>query len=149
MDEATLAGLRAAIERYDPVPGRVREAALAAFGWRDIDAELAELAYDSALDERALAGVRGATGPRLVTFSGAGLTVDVEVSEDGRRRRLVGQLVPPFPGGVHVHHAGETASTVADELGRFLLDGITAGPVRITCEGAPGARQVDTEWITL
>lgn len=148
MDEPTVASLRSAVERFDPVPQRIREAGYAAFAWRTVEADLAALAYDSSTDERALVGVRGDSGPRLVTFTGEDLTVEVEVSSDGRQRRLVGQLVPPAAQSVQVHHAGDTASTVSDELGRFLLEGIVAGPVRITC-AREGHRRVDTEWIML
>lgn len=148
-DEATLASLREAVERFDPVPASVREAAVAAFAWRTVDAELAGLVYDSALDERALEGVRGDGGPRLVTFEGAGLTVEVEVAAQGRLRRLVGQLVPPASAVVHVHHASRVSSAEADELGRFVVDEVLAGPVRISCRPVPAGPRVDTDWVTL
>ena len=47
-DDALLAALRRIPRHADPVPGPVLEAARGSFTWRTIDAELAELAYDSA-----------------------------------------------------------------------------------------------------
>ena len=44
-------------DQLDPIPERLTIAARQAFGWRLIDAQLAELLFDSASDE--LVGVRG------------------------------------------------------------------------------------------
>ena len=49
-DDELLAELRAAIAEADLVTDRQREAARAAFTWRTVDAELAELLHDSALE---------------------------------------------------------------------------------------------------
>ena len=50
-----------------PFPS-VLAAARGSFTWRTIDAELAELAYDSALDTERLTAVRSADTARLLTF---------------------------------------------------------------------------------
>ena len=92
-DEALLQELRAAARRFDPPPDSVLEAARASLTWRTIDAELAALEFDSAVDLAATA-VRGGEGPRLLTFAAPGLNIEVEVSPIGPRRQLVGQLVP-------------------------------------------------------
>ncbi|MGH2771271.1 MAG: hypothetical protein ACRDJF_12240, partial [Actinomycetota bacterium] len=76
----------------DPVPASVVSAARAVLTWRRIDAELAELAYDSVMDEAGLVTVRGAETPRLLTFQTSGITVDLEVTSNDDERRLVGQL---------------------------------------------------------
>ena len=65
-DDRLLAELAAALDAADPVPARVLDAAKESFTWRTIDAELAELVFDSA--EQQLAGVRGIDGTRQVTF---------------------------------------------------------------------------------
>jgi hypothetical protein len=49
-DEALLARLQKVFDLVDPVPPSVVEAARAAYSWRRIDAELAELLGDSATD---------------------------------------------------------------------------------------------------
>ena len=43
-----------------------------AFGWRNIDAELAELVFDSLLNTDEASLVRGSPGQRLVSFPSAG-----------------------------------------------------------------------------
>ncbi len=58
-DEELLADLRAA-GRLDPVPTEAVAAVRAAFIRRTIDAELAELTYDSDMDDERLAAVRDA-----------------------------------------------------------------------------------------
>lgn len=150
-DAELLDELRAVLGRADPVPPEVVEAARAAFGWRRLDAELAELLHDSSLDEERLAGVRGGVGrsdPRLLTFEAGPLTVEVEVAAVGARRRLVGQLVPAQPAVVEVRHAGGTVAARADELGRFAAGGIEPGPVSLRCRPAAGAA-VETTWVNV
>jgi hypothetical protein len=58
--ELLLVELRGLINRLDQVPENVDEAARAAYTWRTIDAELAELTRDSLVDEENLHAVRGA-----------------------------------------------------------------------------------------
>ena len=62
-DDALMALLGDAVAESDAVSDRRRAAARAAFTWRSVDEELAELLHDSALD--AGAAVRSsASGPR-------------------------------------------------------------------------------------
>lgn len=124
--------LRAVVGRMDPVPELVDEAARAAFGWRTIDADLAELLHDSA-DELAEAGVRGPGGARQLSFESPALGIELEVVSTGpRSRRVEGQLLPPSAATVKVERPGEESVSVqADELGRFVLDGLRAGAVRL------------------
>ena len=49
-DDELEAELRRLAADREPVPAELVQAALDAFGWRDIDAELAELVYDSLVD---------------------------------------------------------------------------------------------------
>ena len=62
-------------------------AARAAWTWRTIDAELAALVHDSTLDDQELVGVRGAATVRALSFAAGEHMIEVEVSEDGDRRR--------------------------------------------------------------
>lgn len=139
--------LCAAQTALDPVPDAVLAGARGAFAWRTIDAELAELVEDSALD--ALAGVRG-TGPRLLTFEAGSATVVVQVTDEGRSHRLLGQLVQPQPADIEVRHATGTVTVRADDLGRFAVDTVPSGPVRLACRfaGSP-AQTVITSVVTL
>ena len=138
--------LRRIAGEVDPPPAEVVAASRAAFAWRSIDAELAELAYDSWLDDRPLAGVRRAGGPRQLTFEAPGLSVEVELV-DGDQRKMVGQLVPPGPGAVEVRHAEGSLTAAVDELGRFVVESLPAGPVSLRCRPG-GTRIVDTDWVT-
>ena len=149
-DEALLRELRAAARRFDPPPDSVLEAARGSLTWRTIDAELAALEFDSAVDQ-ATTAVRGGEGPRLLTFAAPGLNIEVEVSPIGPRRQLVGQLVPAQPARIDVRHAGGVTTVRADQLGRFGADAISAGPVSLRCHlgDAPSSVPVVTEWIPL
>jgi hypothetical protein len=146
--ELLLVELQRLMSRLDPVPETVDEAARVAFTWRTIDAELAELTRDSLLEE-APAGVRGAEGARMLSFESQRLSVELEVGDLGQQgRRLVGQLVPPGPAAIVVDHAGGRVDAEADELGRFVVDGLRPGPARVRCRIADGA-EIETEWTQL
>jgi hypothetical protein len=144
-DDAELIGdLREAL-RPTPVEQKVIDAAWAAFAWgrADPDIELAELLYDSFLDEAA--PVRGplASAPRALVFGRGPLRVELELSEGG----IEGQLVPPEPGTVRlVTLAGAAAETAADAVGCFSFHTQARKPFRLSCTSAAG--HLDTEWIT-
>jgi hypothetical protein len=144
MSDDDLATLVAqALAAGDPVPEHVLEGARAAFTWRTIDAELAEMVFDSA---RELTGVRSEVTDRQVTFRAPGVEIEVMVVENGSRR-LIGQLVPPSEATVELVGADAVYSTTSDRLGRFVFDELAPGPVRLVVLGADGARQVQTEWV--
>jgi hypothetical protein len=149
-DARLLEELRRAAGRYDPPPTSVMEAARASLTWRTIDAELAALAFDSAVDQP-VSAVRGADGPRQLTFDAPGLSIEVEVSSAGTRRRLTGQLTPPRRSRIDVRHAGGITTVDTDALGRFQADAISAGPVSLRCHPStpPSAPRFVTEWVPL
>lgn len=133
----------------DPVPRTVTAAARAAWALRGIDAELAALVHDSRTEDRPLAGVRGGGTAHLLTFEAGAVTIELEVSPGRDGSRVVGQLVPAGPGLVEVlHRAGPTLAE-ADELGRFAVDGIPAGPFRVRCRPPDARRPVQTDWTIL
>jgi hypothetical protein len=142
-DNELLAELRAIAAAVDPVPPDAIAAARSAIAWRTMDAELAELASDSSVGPQ-LAGVRGMASPAMLTFESPGLTVEVEVAADGRSRRFLGQLVPPQPAEVEIRHAAGRAIVTADEVGRFAISGVAAGPVSLLCRLGP--KVVETDW---
>lgn len=144
-DENLLIALGRAVEAADPVPETVLVGARAAFVWRTIDAELAEIAFDSAED---LAGVRGDEVNRQVTFRAPGVEIEVMVIDNGSRR-LVGQLVPPASADVVLHTEDGEWTVSADRLGRFAFDDLRPGRARLAILGAEGQRLVQTEWVTL
>jgi hypothetical protein len=148
-DEALIEQLRTAFAA-EAVPGRVTEAAKAALTWRRVDAELAELLSDSALDaEPALA--RGAAVVRSVSFSAGETIVELEVHPDGERRTLLGQLSPAAQRSVVIQHAdgAELASVLSDELGRFRVTLEGAGTVRLRIVDDEPDTAIETAWIPI
>jgi hypothetical protein len=150
--------LRRIAARLDPVPAALLHAAQAAFTWRGVDAELAELAFDSLADRESLALVRGGDEPRLLTFHAADLTIELEIRPPvrehppaaGVEHRLVGQLLPPGPARVEVRHPDGVLTVEADELGRFAAERVSTGPISLRCQQAGAARgPVVTEWVPI
>jgi len=160
-DDELLAELRMLFAEADPVDPMIFQQARLAYGWRTIDADLAELAYDSLADRDVMAALRDggltASGPRLLGF-GTDLTgedddavsVEVEVVSDGAGAVLLGQIVPPGPATVQVARlgpAGRSGQTVrADPLGRFRIAPAPTGPARLRIE--TGDRVVETSWVS-
>ncbi|XRQ13326.1 hypothetical protein ACN3XK_21315 [Actinomadura welshii] len=147
-DDELMAGVRRAFEVLDPVPEDVVAAARASIAWRAPSATLAELAQDRGA--RAVAGVRGGAG-RVLTFTSSGVTVEIEVSEDGRERELNGRLVPSSSGVVQVRHRdlppdGLTAR--AESAGLFWVPRVPEGLVSLVLRLDDGTSVV-TSWVRL
>lgn len=148
-DEALLAELRAHFDRTDPRPEHVDLAAKAAFELRDLDAQIAELLRDSAVDDRHLAGVRGSATARLLTFAvGEERFVEVDVAFADGSLTLTGYLVPAAPGELTVEHGSGRATGAVDVQGRFSVARVSPGPVRLRFV-VDGQAPIATQWITL
>lgn len=163
-DEQLLAELRGLFSRAEPVPEWVVETAKASYDLRSLDVELALLTWDSEVDTPAVAvrgpaGVLGVDdGPRALSFECGDLDIEVEIAGPQGGRRLLGQLTPPQAARVEVQrlrpggHPSEVDSVVVeavidvDDLGRFGVDVLPAGLVRITCVRAD-RRDVVTDWV--
>jgi hypothetical protein len=149
-DAALLRELGRVLGVHDPVPAEAVRAAKASFTWRTVDAELAALTYDSADDRETVEVVRGAGPSRLLTFEADWLTIEAEVTAVGTTRRLVCQLVPPQVADVEVQSADATVHATADQLGRFTVEGVPPGPVRLRCiPAAADRRPVVTQWMPI
>jgi hypothetical protein len=141
-----LGRLKVLTAALDPVPQRVVKAAGASFSWHSIDAELAELVYDSVVDEE-LVGARGG-GARQLTFEAPDVTIELEVTPDSGR--INGQLVPPAEADVEVRHPEGTLTVRADRFGHFRADGVPSGPISLRClTGGPAGGAAHTDWVTL
>jgi hypothetical protein len=153
-EEQLLAELRRLGRMLDPVPAEVVFAARGSLAWRRVDADLAELSFDSLVDgDLELAGVRsGDDSVRLVSFEGPDLIIEVEVAGSGAERRLVGQLVPPQAATIQLRSpsraGGAALDTRADALGRFNLDLMSSGPASLRCSLASG-RTIETGWVVI
>jgi hypothetical protein len=132
--------LRVAAALADPVPVRLVEGAITAYAWRTVDADLAELVFDS-LSESAVAAVRGGDQPRVLTFRTADLTVELELSGSSR---LVGRVEPPVH-QVDIQQGARTVPVPVDGLGRFATSDLTRGALRLHIR--TGQRTVVTDWI--
>ena len=143
--------LRRLAAEHEPVPAGLLRAAVDAFGWRHIDAELAELVYDSLLDTDEASLVRGPAGQRLVSFAVGGITIDVEVTTAGPGRTVMGQIAPARPATVEIRHPAGTVTAAADELGRFRSGPLPPGPASLRLRPAPGSGgpAIVTDWISL
>jgi hypothetical protein len=150
-DRALEEEIRRAAARLDPVPPELIQAATDAFAFRDLDAELAELVFDSLLDADPATLVRGSAAHRLVSFQAAGLTIDIEVAGEGSQRQLMGQIIPPGSATVEIRQRDGVSTTEADELGRFSASALRAGPVSLRLRQAAGQPRpaVVTDWLSI
>jgi hypothetical protein len=145
-DDQLLAALREAILAREAVPSCFVEMGKNAYAWHNIDAELAQLTYDSSTDREPVTAVRSeAASIRALTFTSAHLSIELEVAES----LLLGQIVPPQAGTLEIQtRSGTAATTPIDEIGCFAVDPIPASPFRLRCRTADGT-DVLTGWITL
>ena len=134
-----------ALRAADPVPDRVLEGARAAWTWRTIDEELAELVFDSAAE---LTGVRSEDTARQLTFRAPGMEIEVMVTDEASRR-IVGQLIPPGGFSITLLAGDQELAAATDRLGRFSFDAVAPGPVRIAVTETDGTHVVTTEWVLL
>ncbi len=80
------------------------------------------------------------------------MTVEVEVSPQGNRRRLIGQIVPATYRRLVLHSPEGVRDVDVDELGRFAVGDVPAGPISFVCsadETAQGSGPVATSWIVV
>ena len=147
-DEELMAELAAAVEEEAAVSDRRRAAAKAAFTWRTVDAELAELLHDSALDVGA--AVRsGSDGPRMLSFRRAAVTLEVEI--DGES--VLGEVIDEHeddasPATVTLQRPDADDRTVeADASGFFRFEEVGPGSVRFVV--ARAGWSLTTPWATI
>jgi hypothetical protein len=140
-DDELFTELKAAVRAAEDVPPGFVAAGKAAFGWRNVDAELAVLSQSAEL-----AGTRADRAElRSLTFVASGLTIELEVTADA----LVGQVVPAQSGEIEAEGPKGRSGTVAvDEIGWFTIRPVPDGLVRLHLRTVGGV-VVRTEWITL
>ena len=151
LDDELLADLRRVASAVDGPPARVLEAARAAFLTRDADGELALLIGDSRSAvgfETVRAGPAPAQGHWLLSFAGGGVQVDMEVAEHAGRISLVGQFIGASGDDYVLETPGGRRPMEVDDLGRFIVDGLAHGPIRLRCCSADGT-PITTVWVTV
>lgn len=144
-DAVLIARLRAGLDESDPVPGDVIEFAMAAFTWRDIDAELAELDFDSAESGQEV-GVRSSATLRMISFQAGQWMLDIEYDEAAGR--LLGVISPETPYRIDLHTSGAFYTTESDATGRFQAEGVIRGPLSLVLR-LPDGLVVKTQWVVL
>ena len=144
-DEQLLGALREAMRAREAVPSWFVEMGKNAYAWHNIDAELAQLTYDSHADTEQPAFVRSETASiRSLTFTSAHLSLELEVGKDS----LLGQVIPPQAGTLETYTRTGLATLPVDESGYFAVEPIPASPFRLRFRTGGGA-DVVTGWITL
>lgn len=155
-DRPTLAAVAEVFDLIDPTPPAALDAAIAAFGFRDLDAQLAELVVDSWDPERSLALRAAPSDVRFLGFRRDGVSLDIELHPDGT---LVGQIAADDEAPIDASSAsgagggswsavqvesgaGDVRDLDVDDRGRFR-DAVAARSIRLRC----GARFV-TPWIS-
>ena len=145
-DEQLLEALREAMEARQAVPAWFVTMGKNAYAWHNIDAELAQLTYDSHADTEQPAFVRSETASiRALTFTSAHLSLELEVGEES----LLGQVMPPQAGTLETYTKAGLTSSPVDESGYFAVEPIPASPFRLRFQTAGGGVDVVTGWITL
>ncbi|MGW9497205.1 hypothetical protein ACWG5P_22880 [Streptomyces prasinus] len=144
MDDDLAAGLleeelRQAAAALDPLPPALLQIAVDAYVLHRLDAEVAELTFDSLVDAVPVRGTEDP--PRMLTFSAGEVTVDVEVTAHG----LMGQLMPPQPARIEVLGGPRPGpSLTADDMGRFTA-APPSGPFALRLRTAGDV--IETEWL--
>jgi len=144
-DDELLEALRQAIAARQAVPAEFVAAGKNAFAWHNIDAELAQLTYDSIRDaDGALSTRTEAASIRALTFTSGHLTIELEVGTES----LLGQIVPAQTAVITVQPmTGAETDVQVDEIGCFSIEPIPTGQFRLRCRGA-GVEAI-TGWINL
>jgi hypothetical protein len=142
-DDELIARLSQIAAQADPVPEALFAAARTAFGLRDLDARVAELVHDSAVDPPATL-VRGPDA-RLLSFEADDIAIECEVIVRGTRRDIIGQLVGGTATALQVRTPGAAVDIHVEEHGRFSVRDLPVGPFRLWCSLADGTTLV-TSW---
>ena len=142
-DDMLISLLRRGLDGSDPTPADVTEFAKAALSWRNVDAELAQLTFDSVDD---MTAVRGVAVARMLAFESGDLMIDLE--HDPASGHLRGQLEPAGQMAVELHILDTVLVTESDELGRFTFESIHSGPFALVIR-FEGDEIVKTEWVIL
>jgi hypothetical protein len=149
-DEELLAALRQAFAARRAVPAEFVQAGQDAFAWHNIDAELAQLTYDSTRRTEDAMATRAPeeAAIRVLTFTSAqaGLQIELEVQEDA----LAGQILPMQSAAIELQTKTGTQQPIsADEVGCFWISPIPSEDFRLRCRPVAGNAEVVTVWVRL
>lgn len=148
-DERALALVRTHLAAADPVPSGLAERVKFAMTVASLEAEVAHI-----INEGALAGtVRTTEYDRAttVTFESDGLSIMVTLEDADRGTTTVRGWVTAPGAEVELRERARSATTTADDEGRFVFDGVERGTVHLVIRrhDEPGARPVITPGIEI
>jgi hypothetical protein len=115
-----LASIGAALDQIEPLPPHLVEVAYGARLMSEMEAELAELVFDSHSTEQPAMRNEAEVESRFLSFANDNLTVDLSLLPDNRT--VVGEIDPVVASELVVE--GPHATSVAvpiDEFGRFTI----------------------------
>ena len=135
------------LSEEEPIPPELIVAAQESYTWFDVDAELAELLFDSASGELAL--VRSDGERRLLVFGSAERAVQFETVRRGDRFDLVGFVTPGRAEEVRAQRSGGETVARAGDGGAFTLHDVAGGMVRLVVGPADDASVLITPWFML
>jgi hypothetical protein len=137
-DDVLRRRLAEALREVDAVPPDFAEAGHAVLAWRDFEAELAALIYDSEHDDAVLARADIAS-LRALTFATSQLTIEVTFMPDV----MIGQVVPQCPARISLRlRDGGGVDVVADRLGVFVVEPGPREPFVLSCQFGTGINVV-------
>ena len=109
-------------------PASLIEGAKWVHEWVTMDAELAELTFDSTTNPE-LAGVRSLGALRELTFVSGQHTIEVEIDPNERTVTISGHVEPPVTGTMQLVIGGEIFEDELDETGSFCIEHVVHGTV--------------------
>lgn len=121
----------------DAPPPAVLEGAAWVHDWLTMEAELAELTFDS-VDDLELAGVRSTGALRELTFVSDAFTIEIEIEPGVRTVTVAGTISPPVTGRLQLVVGGEIYAAETDERGAFTLTSVPHGTVLALVETDQG-----------
>jgi hypothetical protein len=97
-----------------------------------IDAELADVVYDSAELTAEATGIRGTAETRGLTYAHGDHVVELEIQRTHGEVVLLGQIDPANRVDVTVRQLDRPVITVrSDNLGQFRVSGLSGGPLAV------------------
>ncbi len=141
-DEDLVAALAAGWQSRDPVPADLAQRMVFTVALASLEEEVELLRLVGA--DQACVGTRADDPARTLTFSTDRLTMMVTISErPGDRIRIDGWIDPPASGEVTLRYDGtDSRCSEVDDEGRFALDNLSGGMVRLSFHAATDDRTV-------
>lgn len=136
-DDELLARLAAAIDRTDPAPDRLREAAVRAMTW---DTGIAELSLVAVGPESSAPDLRG-EGVEDLSFGDDQRRIDlmIERDDDGTEVRVFGGVDPTGVELTALEPEGAGRPIEIDDAGRFEFEASSWGPFALVVKDADGS----------